>query len=1181
MTKPLDNTVALSPSHSSVVEACAGSGKTWLLVSRMIRLLLAGAKPSELLAITFTRKAAQEMTDRLHEWLRVLALEDDATVGAFLRERAVPDAEVDALLPRARGLLEAVLTAQPGPTVTTFHGWFLDLLKRAPLEAGLPWGAPLLEREKQLQNEVRDALLARWAAAGSLRSSGAPAGVLLAGAAAPESQEGAALLALLTDLGEHNLRAMLSHFMQARAEWWAYTDSQSDPVSYALAQLRPGLYEDLDTDPVAAFWTDELMTARVKRVGFALEKGGKSEQARAPEIQRCLSLPPDEAHAALMKYLMTAGQRRKKQATKELEKALGAELDTYLRDLDTLETALEAITAIQTDIRIWTLNRHGLLLGHALVQGYQDAKAQQGVIDFTDAEWLACRLLQSEEHAPGLALKLDARYRHLLLDEFQDTNPLQWQALSTWLAEARAADSAMTVFMVGDPKQAIYRFRRGEARVFTAAAEFLRTHFDAPLFSTTMTRRLSPAVVQAINPLFSEVEGFAEHSHAPANEARPGALRCLPIRMNKAESSTAFALPNKGTPIHYAASGHVWSHMRNPLTTPVPDTDDNAAHSEAQTFAQILHDDVLDRWEVVDKRTKQPRPARAGDVMALVKKRTHLHLYERALESAGIPFITSRRGGLLHALEAQDVIALLETLLLPHADLKLAHTLKSPVFACSDEDLLAVFASSPAHETRGWERLNTLAGQADCPPTLHPQGVGRGCKDAEALKDSDPRWPEGHVESYAPTTTLHPQGVGRGCKDAEAPTTTLTRAARLLRDWRARIGTLPVHDLLDHIYFEGDLEARYAAAAPAAMRPQIAANLRAFMQLALTQDGGRYPTLAGFIRELASLTDDADAAPGEGLAADGENAVRLLTIHGSKGLESPIVWLLGGSDHARADSYSVLAPWPPSIPRPAHFSLFGKHDERGAWREPWFAEEALLMQRESDNLLYVALTRAEQGLIVSGAADKCAWLQRVDAAWQAMALPADLPLAHATATPPRATPLPRLQAPATGQRLSPASVHPAAASGELFHACLEHHAPPGARRDLPAVATKLGVTAELKRIEAAARALLAQPHLMRFFDPAQYLRAHNELALLDGDGRTQRLDRVVEFDDTVWLIDYKTGDESLGLPDTYLTERHRPQLANYQTLLSGLYPDKPIHAALLLADGRLVILPPSETESLP
>jgi len=333
MSEPLETSVALAPGHSAVVEACAGSGKTWLLVARMIRLLLAGAEPSELLAITFTRKAAQEMTDRLHAWLRVLALEDDATVRAFLRERAVPEHEIEALLPRARALLETVLAAQPGPTVTTFHGWFLDLLKRAPLEAGLPWGAPLLERERQLQDEVRDQLLTKWAVA-------------------PESAEGTALLALLADIGEHSLHALLAHFLQARAEWWAYTDGQPDPVAYALEQLRPGLHPDLASDPVAAFWADELMLARVKRVGHALEKGSKTERERAVDILRSPTLDAESAHACLMTRLMTAGARRKKQATRELEKALGAELDAYLRDLDALETALETITAIQTDTRI-------------------------------------------------------------------------------------------------------------------------------------------------------------------------------------------------------------------------------------------------------------------------------------------------------------------------------------------------------------------------------------------------------------------------------------------------------------------------------------------------------------------------------------------------------------------------------------------------------------------------------------------------------------------------------------------------------------------------------------------------------------------------------------------------------------------------------------------------------------
>ncbi|MEW6132724.1 MAG: UvrD-helicase domain-containing protein [Pseudomonadota bacterium] len=1078
MSRPLDTAAALDPRTSCVVEACAGSGKTWLLVSRMIRLLLAGAAPSELLAITFTRKAAQEMTDRLNEWLQVLALKSDGEVRKFLIDRKVPETEIETLLPRARGLLEAVLTATPGPAITTFHGWFMDLLKSAPLEAGLPWGASLLERESRLQREVWERLTDDWARA-------------------PDSPEGAALTALLDDYGQANLETLLFHFLQRRAEWWAYTDGQAEPVAYALEKLRASLQFDPEQDPVAAFWADESLRARVKRVGRALEKGSKTERARAAPILQSLALPPEEAHAVLTKHLMTAGARRKAQATRDLQKALGAGLDAYLKDLDQVETALEQISDHFAEIRAWRLNRHGLLLGHAFLQAYQEAKAELGVIDFADAEWLACRLLANEEYAPLLALKLDARYRHLLLDEFQDTNPLQWQGLSAWLSESRAADADMTVFMVGDPKQAIYRFRRGEARVFDAAAEFLQTHFRAERFTQNTTRRLAPALVHALNPVFADEAGFEAHGHAEENESLAGAVRCLKVAVQKSES---------------AAPGE----LRNPLTTALPEAEDKAVHLEAEEFARMLRDEILGRWQVEDGRGAHA--ARPGDVLALVRRRTHLQIYERALEQAGIPFITSRRGGLLNALQAQDLIALLETLATPHADLRLAHALRSPLFASSDEELLRLSAQEGTH---WWGRLEKLAAAADCPARL-------------------------------------------------------ARAWRLLQGWRKHVGILPVHDLLDRIYFEGDAEARHAAAAPAAKRPQIAANLRAFMQLALTQDGGRYPTLAGFIRELKNLIGDVDAAPGEGIAADGENAVRLLTIHGAKGLEAPIVWLLGGSDHRQGETYHVLSPWPPTADRPQHFSLYGKKDERGAFRREWFEEEENLAQREAANLLYVALTRAKQGLVVSGDDNRNEWLKRIAAAWANAELPADLPVcARTEAAVPTARPR-RIEAPAVGERMAAEQTSPAAALGELFHACLERHAPPGSPRNLRALAARLGIgDGTLADIESRARALIAMPQLARYFDPSQYRRARNELAILDRDGNALRIDRLVEFDDAVWILDYKTGEENAALPDEALAALYRPQLARYAEALAGLYAGKRIKAALLLDDGRLVDIGPA------
>ena len=194
--------VACNPHHSVVVEACAGSGKTWLLVSRMLRLLLAGAEPAELLAITFTRKAAQEMRERLMDLLHELALADLEHVRALLTERGVSASELPQMIPLARSLYEKVLASPQSLSLDTFHSWFGRLLQLAPLASGVPHGFSLVEASGDIQREAYGQLMQ-----------------MLAQDEHADIKE--ALLFLYQELGDFSTREMLEAFLDKRAEWWA------------------------------------------------------------------------------------------------------------------------------------------------------------------------------------------------------------------------------------------------------------------------------------------------------------------------------------------------------------------------------------------------------------------------------------------------------------------------------------------------------------------------------------------------------------------------------------------------------------------------------------------------------------------------------------------------------------------------------------------------------------------------------------------------------------------------------------------------------------------------------------------------------------------------------------------------------------------------------------------------
>lgn len=1079
-----DTLQALDPAVSVVVEACAGSGKTWTLVSRLIRLLLAGAAPGEILAITYTRKAAREIEERLRHWLGELAVADDAAAVDFLAQRGIDARSDTALLARARGLFEQTAQARPGLTINTFHGWFSSLLGAAPLSAGLG-GLQLADRTARLRDQAWGVLMRR--AAGE-----------------PDGELARSLRWLLSQAGLAGARGLAGALIERRAEWEAWLAAHAG-LEGMLAHLESFFGADREAPAVAlsgdaAFRRDAAELARI------LGRGGKKLQQMATALEQALSCVEPEDFLAGVRTALLTGKDEPRVVTVDKTLAASGEGERAQVLSGACAGAVLRSLGALADRAAWELNRHALRVAAAMLDAYDRVKRGAGVLDFGDLEWHAARLLGDAQTGPFIQARLDARYRHLLLDEFQDTNPLQWQVLMHWL-DAYAPDQIQPrVFVVGDPKQSIYRFRRADPRIFSHAREAFARRFGALDLRRNETRRSSPAVVQTVNALFGTLalfEGFAPHT--TAQHDLPGAVEILP----------AFGHEGGNEPAAPAADG-----LRNPLLRARDTAEDSRRRREADAMCRRLKA-MAGHVAVRDPRSGLTRPAHYGDMMILLRRRTGLSVYEAALRAHGIPYSGASRGRLLDTLEATDLQALLRFLAAPADALSLAHVLRCPLFAFTDRQLLALSAQGPAL----WPALRRMA-------TADDAAFGR--------------------------------------------------AARLLSDWLALSAVLPVHDLLDRVFDQGELMARYASAVDALAWPGVRANLDAFIELALKVDSGRFPSLPRFLDELSRLRGEDDESPDEGLI-QGEDAargrVRVLTIHAAKGLEAPVVWLADAVAKPRADSgVRVLLAWPPGAPAPAHLSLLQRKDNQGRARDEFIAAEARAAAREDANLLYVAVTRARQFLFASGVAparghDGASWLKLLEQAVGDCAgatvmangatriafgdvdtPPVPEPLRPSSAPPPSA-----VEVPATGERRHAIVLTDARIWGNGLHVWLESLAcgEPPPQRPSGLDEARWG---ELERI---ARGLVADSTLGRFFDPSQYRWAASELEFVLPDGVVGRIDRLVEFDDEIWVLDYKSGQASGR------AEEYADQLRVYAAAVAAIRPGVAVRGALLRPDGQL------------
>lgn len=1114
---------AAAPEVNAAVRASAGTGKTWLLVTRLVRLLLTGTPVRSILAITFTRKAAAEMHGRLQERLYHLTSCSQEDLQRSLAQMGITAGP--GIAARVRGLYEGLLTSDAQIHVTTFHAFCQTILHRFPLEADVPPGFEVVENTGLLEEAAWDALFEE--------STRAPDGAV------------AHALEVLFDHcgGHHGTRTVLDEFLYRRSDWLAYIQGRANGAQYAIEQLARHLYIDPSRSPAAGFFTPAT-TAQLSEFRELLQRHPTATNtAHAALLDKALDNHHDierRLEWITEVFFNQNGEPRGRKPSKSLENKLGSQGQARLLELhQSLCADLDEVREQRARLATYDLSRAWYVAGTRLLEHYQDIKSEQRQLDFADLEWKAYELLTRTDQMMWVQYKLDQSLEHILIDEFQDTNPTQWHLIRPLLEELTGDEQrpGRSVFLVGDDKQSIYRFRRAEPRLFDAAIAWLNGQRNGVTCTLDASYRSAPAVVDFINRIFAagalrdQLVNF--DLHKTYHDRLWGRVEVMPLVRREEQGGDA---PNVC--------------MRDPLRQPRPESRVNMHYIEGANIATRIKALVAEATLI--NTAEGVRPVRHHDVVILMRDRTHAGSYELALRDAGIPYLGVSRGSLLSSLEVMDMIALLNTLVAPYNSLALATVLRSPLFDCSDEDLMGLAVQSHSADSQ----------------RPGPHWFDRLAVVAARLTESSP---------------LH-------------------RAHTWLTRWRGLADRVPVHDLLDRIYCEGDVIARYEAAFPLHLQGRVRANLIQFIELALEVDSGRYPSLSRFLAVLQALQEQGRDGPDEG-PPPGADAVRLMTIHAAKGLEAPVVFLAdAASSKHDSRAYHTLVAWPVESDRPLHFFLTGKKSDMDALSRSLYQEESRAQQREETNLLYVALTRARQVLIVSGCepgrGQGQSWYDMIAAqiaaggiteAWihESGHRPA-VASTRTSASPPSIQPDPRLGRPVPRtpepQELTPSRVSALADgesdAGELsgsdarrrgnaIHRMLELLA--GGHSDgVPAVvANEQGIGADeelLLQWWREALEVYESPHLTHVFDPTRYVAAYNEVPVQysDGDRRIHGIvDRLIVFEDEVVLIDYKTHAHAVPSNLAAIGGMYKETMDLYRRGVQRLWPDKKVRVQLL------------------
>jgi ATP-dependent helicase/nuclease subunit A len=1121
--------LAATPGACAWVAANAGSGKTKVLIDRVARLLLSGADPDSILCVTYTRAAAAEMQARLFERLGAWCVMEDTTLVADLEKLEGKDFN-RRQLNRARNLFARALETPGGLRIETIHAFCGRVLRRFPLEAGVPPGFSELDDVETV--EMWDGVLRALGRRASLGEAD------LVQAARTVAECDSADLAILRALDAR--RGAVTGFIKA-----------SGGLERAIERVGELLEADgsSEAEIFDRAMGPELPRAELKQALAGFQAGGKTDQKFAEAVALALSdAPAAERFWGLWSIQFTdKGEPRKNAASLAARRACPLLVDLFGADYSVGREGARLATAAQAACAARVFERSAALLrlADAAFSDFAGRKSARAGLDFDDLIHSVSGLLTRKAAAEWVLWKLDGGVEHILLDEAQDTSPGQWTILNKITEDIFAGLGAerarqRTLFVVGDRKQSIYSFQGADPVRFLAEgrrlqdlADKTKVAFHAPHLA--MSFRSTQEVLSFVDEVFDPArcaDGAASASEAP-HEA--GYAPHVSFRRREAGCVELWDLEPRDEQADV-----------DPWHAPVDQQSSASPKARlARRIARFIRSEIEAGVAVWDRGER--RPARPGDFLILVRGRT-AGLFDAlldALKRERLPVAGADRLQLLDSLAVQDLLNLVRFALCPLDDLVLAEILKGPFGGVDDAAL----------EELAWNRDGSLWDSL--------LGSGRHGEVCAFLHTILARRFDAPFEFL--TSALDEPGPGGVC------------------GWDLVLGRFgpparePVSVLLDRA-------AAFDAGAPASL---------ALFLAAIERQGGEVK------RELTGKADE----------------VRVMTVHGAKGLEAPI----------------VILPDTTAAPRLEESGLFFCEDGEGCGAPIWAGAKqdgdtprtAALRQQaderalsEHERLLYVALTRAQDRLVIAGAWSgrteagfhKHSWYarclsgmtrlladgraHRVDGPDIAMTRLGDAcPRAQGGAVPRTDVGLPdwlRRPAPPEDESLAPLApsmlgVDPSPTltpfgagrarrlrRGRLIHELVE------ALPALPAAERRSAAAACLERQPDLTRAdraeileatfgVLDDPRFAAVFGPA----SRAEVPILGSLGARRvsgRVDRLVVLPGEVIAIDLKTDRPAPRGPDE-VGPAYLAQMGAYRAVLASAWPGRTVRCALLWTDG--------------